>query len=1070
LADDVNIQNVGGDNGVASEVTLERLVKSIEKLAKNSGLDPKAEAAKVQKEHTKAVNSDIEVVRESTKEQKEYTDAVKASTRALGSLAKGLIGMAASTLGALTGSMSGVIKELNAGSRALTDYVQHLPIAGEQLSQLTGVIDSSFDAFQSMAKAGGAFNYSLTDMRIAAKQAGMDLMEYSSFINQNSDIMASFGGTVTKGAKQISQMTSTMADDTREQLIAMGLTVEEVTEQMAYYQTLDRAGARTRLFDAQQQAEAAAGLTKNMLTLSKLTGKDVQSMQDKLAANQADVAFQMKIAKMEDEERQKFQKGLNEAQELYGDAGALFYKQQVLGMPALTRETQMLVATMPGMAAQLSNMATTAGDANVTLQQFEAAKIDRMVKGIAAAAEAAGGMEHLLDASAAGLDGEIGIISDVLNGMGIQFTKYIKTVNGVTTFEEDKLREDIIAAQQQPDSNKPANELITSMAESRDAFYDAAVALEKDVISPLIDTAGPLVKEFASLAGEFTESAVFDDFFEGVRTTIEKFRPMIADFIEAFKHDPKQAVVDMFSNITDAMLDVLLGPNTKTINTPSGPQEVDIEREGGLVYKMWDAVAPAMIEGVKYIWENTYLVEAMAAGVVALWAAPAVIGALASAITARMAMSALDLPGGRRGGKGMLGRLMSGTGNMLKGAPAAGGNLLKSLAPFARIGAAPVAGLTAALTPTEMADGTLTGPIEKEMRIEGITVESIGGMEAWAAEVEERLQIKLNDMSQIDPNVAHITGAMIPELQQLFDNVNQSLSGVNVYWGREWKGRQEDREKMANLINSIQNYAENAEVDLADIPEFAQIVEKINTPRKFDSSTLNAAEKLMADKNPDLLDPRKYPQYNNGTQGFENFGNGTLAMLHGMEAVVPIDSPLGKMISDLNSSTNTVSFNRTNSDIEEMMSGLNRSVNSLNFSEANSSISKMMSGLNRSVNKLDFSEANSSISEMMSGLNETTKKLNFSEFDDTKEDTKVIQTESKVDLTGLTSVVEELKSSLSNTMSTASQASSEQVKELNTTMQHILAILTQQKELDVKIERNTSGITGNIARGRVSNI
>ena len=1024
MADDVNIQNVGGDDGVASEVTLERLVKSIEKLAKNSGLDPKAEAAKVQKEHTKAVNSDIEVVRESAKEQKEYTDAVKASTRALGSLAKGLIGLATGTLGALTGSMSGVIKELNAGSRALTDYVQHLPIAGEQLSQLTGVIDSSFDAFQSMAKSGGAFNYSLTDMRIAAKQAGMDLMEYSSFINQNSDIMASFGGTVTKGAKQVSQMTSTMADDTLEQLIAMGLAVEEVSEQMAYYQALDRAGARTRLFDAQQQAEAAAGLTKNMLTLSKLTGKDVQSMQDKLAANQADVAFQMKIAKMEEQERQKFQKGLNEAQELYGDAGALFYKQQVLGMPALTKETQMLVATMPGMAAQLSNMATTAGDASVTLKQFEAAKVDRMVNGIAAAAEAAGGMEHLLDASAAGLDGEIGTISDILNGMGIQFTKYIKTVDGVTTFEGDKLRKDIIAAQNQPDPTKPANELITSMAEARNAFYDAANALEVNVISPLIDSAGPLVKEFASLAGEFTESDVFDDFFEGVRTTIEKFRPMIADFIEAFKHDPKQAVVDMFTNITDAMLDVLLGPNTKTIDTLSGPQEVDIEREGGLVYKMWDAVAPAMVEGVKYIWENTYLIEAMAAGVVALWAAPAVIGALASAITARMAMSALGLLGGK-GGKGMAGRLLSGAGNMLKGAPAAGGNLLKSLAPFARIGAAPVAGITAALTPTEMADGTLTGPIEKEMRIEGITVESIGGMESWAAEVEERLQIKLNDMDQIDPNVAHITGSMIPELQQLFDNVNQSLSGINVYWGREWKGRQEDRDKMADLINSIQNYAENAKVDLADIPEFAQIVEKINTPRKFDSSTLNAAEKLMADKNPDLLDPRRYPQYNNGTQGFENFGTGTLAMLHGMEAVIPIDSPLGGMIAGMNSATKTLKISRNDDD---------------------------------------------PLREIISGMNSLTKTLNISSLDNEDQVKAAIQVNSNVDVTELTASIETLRSALSDNLSNANQASAEQVKELNSTMQQVLIVLQRQTELDIKIERNTSGITGNIAKGRVSNI
>ena len=66
MADDVNIQNVGGDDGVASEVTLARLVSSIEKLARNSGMDPKSEAAKATAAHTKAVNSDIEVIRESS--------------------------------------------------------------------------------------------------------------------------------------------------------------------------------------------------------------------------------------------------------------------------------------------------------------------------------------------------------------------------------------------------------------------------------------------------------------------------------------------------------------------------------------------------------------------------------------------------------------------------------------------------------------------------------------------------------------------------------------------------------------------------------------------------------------------------------------------------------------------------------------------------------------------------------------------------------------------------------------------------------------------------------------------
>jgi len=40
--------------------------------------------------------------------------------------------------------------------------------------------------------------------------------------------------------------------------------------------------------------------------------------------------------------------------------------------------------------------------------------------------------------------------------------------------------------------------------------------------------------------------------------------------------------------------------------------------------------------------------------------------------------------------------------------------------------------------------------------------------------------------------------------------------------------------------------------------------------------------------------------FSQGTKGFQDFGSGTLAMLHGTEAVIPLDSPLGQMISSIN--------------------------------------------------------------------------------------------------------------------------------------------------------------------------
>jgi len=52
----------------------------------------------------------------------------------------------------------------------------------------------------------------------------------------------------------------------------------------------------------------------------------------------------------------------------------------------------------------------------------------------------------------------------------------------------------------------------------------------------------------------------------------------------------------------------------------------------------------------------------------------------------------------------------------------------------------------------------------------------------------------------------------------------------------------------------------------------------------------------------------------------------------------------------------------------------------------------------------------------------------------------------------------------------SSQGSSEGIDRLNTLMSQMLVILTQSKELETRIERNTASLGGDLSRGRVTNI
>ena len=69
MAEEAEISNVGGD-GVASEVTLQRLVTAQEAMAKKLGIDNKGQALKLQALYNKAVKAGGEA----TKEQSEATE------------------------------------------------------------------------------------------------------------------------------------------------------------------------------------------------------------------------------------------------------------------------------------------------------------------------------------------------------------------------------------------------------------------------------------------------------------------------------------------------------------------------------------------------------------------------------------------------------------------------------------------------------------------------------------------------------------------------------------------------------------------------------------------------------------------------------------------------------------------------------------------------------------------------------------------------------------------------------------------------------------------------------------
>jgi len=503
LADEtVDIGNVG-KGGVASEATLESLVKAVEFLAKKEGFDPKKSAEKAKK-LAKSFDDTITVVTENRDALKDHTDTVDESAESISTFSKSM-SMAGKGLGVAAVSVGNFAKELISGGSNLSAFAQHIPGIGSLLIPLTGYLDDTMVAFRDLSSVGGAFNNSLQDLRLAAAETYLTLDQFSSLIANRSQDLAAFGGTVTAGAKRLVELNRGLGDQ-REQLLNMGFSFEEINEQLVSYQMLSRAGARAEQRSAAEQAQAAASYAKNLSTLSKLTGQEIDSINQKVAANSTDVAFQMKLAKMKDEDADKVRAAMAEATSMYGPAAAEFFKQQLLGMPPLTEETQVFAATLPGLAEEVRRLSRTAQDSSVSLDQFNQGSTDRMVAAMRAAAESGEKFESLLAATAGGLDGPGSVLAGVLEGMGKQFTDYVKVVNGRQVLDEKALRADMEAAKTETSARGAVTEQMNKFEENVKEVRKALLVAFID--SGLLDLIVTGLKHFAEFIGGFGETLV----------------------------------------------------------------------------------------------------------------------------------------------------------------------------------------------------------------------------------------------------------------------------------------------------------------------------------------------------------------------------------------------------------------------------------------------------------------------------------------------------------------------------------------------------------------------------------
>jgi len=209
--------------------------------------------------------------------------AVKAVGSAIMSVATAALKTAVK-LSDTTESFSGVKDLVEAG-------FGDIPLVGVAMKTLASDIDSNVESFKQLSKVGASFGSSIVQLRELQNTAGMPLTKFTDLIGGNSEMLAKLFGTVDQGVPQIAGLTRSLREITEKDFAKFGLTLDDTAEYMMTYQNLERARGNTAKMSQADLLKGTASYTKNLVMLSKLTGKSVDQLNEQNAALAADGVF-----------------------------------------------------------------------------------------------------------------------------------------------------------------------------------------------------------------------------------------------------------------------------------------------------------------------------------------------------------------------------------------------------------------------------------------------------------------------------------------------------------------------------------------------------------------------------------------------------------------------------------------------------------------------------------------------------------------------------------------------------------------------------------------------------------
>ena len=237
-----------------------------------------------------------------------------------------------------------------------------ISVMGVKLSDLGKAADFNVGIFKQLSQSGAGFGKSVINMRKAATEANMPIMDFVNLVKDNTEQFAGLFGTVQAGMPAIAAFNRELRTRTQNELAEFGLNLEDTTEFLNTQLEIQRATGQADKISSMDMVGITTQYAKNLTKLSKMTGVSIKELDKQNKANALDGTFQATLAGMDKDQAQRIRDQVAMLDKTNPGMAKLVREMTAFGVP-ISDSTKQLSVMSPQLIEAARNF--TAGGGSV---------------------------------------------------------------------------------------------------------------------------------------------------------------------------------------------------------------------------------------------------------------------------------------------------------------------------------------------------------------------------------------------------------------------------------------------------------------------------------------------------------------------------------------------------------------------------------------------------------------------------------------------------------------------------------------------------------------------------------